>query len=312
MHTPAEALMRGMTWICQATAVKPSAICALGASRPRRTTPPHSGGSRMRLLIAFEASNSATAGLSVRSAMFQRLLTCVLQGCSPICRWKGRYDGQAPVSTVLADLCSHCGLSQTAPAAQIRPSSPAGMIAAEPRLWCMHARDVHMHTNVTDVLVLQVCKHQAKLLELTASFRVTVAFFIWYSFSWGNVKKHEILATIWQRSVEHRISIAAMYKEEMSQFLDLHHKDEIPLVALQHSGYPHAAVDSAQELQQDSSCVGLGILFFLNSMLQLKVDMGIDSEAAFTPWDDNFCHFCQPYQPTDADLVASLSLSDHY
>ena len=193
------------------------------------------------------------------------------------------------------------------------------MIAAEPRLWCMHARDVHMHTNVTDVLVLQVCKHQAKLLELTASFRVTVAFFIWYSFSWGNVKKHEILATIWQRSVEHRISIAAMYKEEMSQykeemsqFLDLHHKDEIPLVALQHSGYPHAAVDSAQELQQDSSCVGLGILFFLNSMLQLKVDMGIDSEAAFTPWDDNFCHFCQPYQPTDADLVASLSLSDHY
>ena len=94
----------------------------------------------------------------------------------------------------------------------------------------------------------------------------------------------------------------------MSQFLDLHHTDEIPSSALQHSGYPHAAVDSTQDLQQDSSCVGPGTLFFLNSVLQLKVDMGLDPEAAFTPRDDNFCHFCQPCQPTDADLFASVLL----
>ena len=182
----------------------------------------------------------------------------------------------------------------------------------------MHACNVHMHTNVIDVLALQVCKHQAKLLELTATFKVTVAFFIWNSFSCGNVKKHETLATIWQRSVEHRASTAAVdkedisqYKEEMSQFLNLHHTDEIPLSALQHSEYPHAAVDTTQDLQQDSSCVGPGNLFFLNSVLQLKVDMGIDPEAAFTPWDDNFSHSCQPHQPTDADLFASLSLCKH-
>ena len=54
-----------------------------------------------------------------------------------------------------------------------------------------------------------------------------------------------------------------------------------------------------------------GTLFSLNSVLQLKVDMGLDPEAAFTPWDDNFCHFCEPCQPTDADLFASVSLSKH-
>ncbi len=189
------------------------------------------------------------------------------------------------------------------------------MIAAESRLYCMHTCDAHIHSNVTDVLV---CKHQAKLLELTASFRVTVAFFVWYSFSWGNVKKHQFLATVCGKSVEHRTSTAAMhkkdlsqYEKEMSQFLDLHHTDQIPLAALHHSGYSHTAASSTQGLQQDSSCVVPGTLFLLNSVLQLKVDMGLDPEAAFTPWDDNFCHFCEPCQPTDADLFASVSLSKH-
>lgn len=189
------------------------------------------------------------------------------------------------------------------------------MTAVEPRSLCAHACDVHVHTSVTDVRALQVCKHQAKLLELTATFKVTVAFFIWYRFSLGNVKKHEILALIWQRSVEHRASTAAMdkedisqYKEELSRFLDLHHTDELPLVVLQHSGYPHATVESTQDLKQNSSCVCPGTLFFLNSVLQLKVDMGIDPEAAFTPWDANFCHICQPCQPRDGELFATLSL----
>ena len=39
--------------------------------------------------------------------------------------------------------------------------------------------------------------------------------------------------------------------------------------------------------------------------------MGIDPETAITPWDDNFSQSCQPCQPRDGELFASLSLCKH-
>lgn len=157
----------------------------------------------------------------------------------------------------------------------------------------------------------QIQQNKAHLLELTAVFKVSAAFFIWFSFSLGTVNDHKALARVWQPSAEIRAAEVALgrvdYDQELRQFLDLHPADELPVVALHHSGYPYVPSNSEQ-MEEDLCSENQGILHLLNEVVQLKVDMGIDVQAATVPWNQTHG---RPDQPTESDIAAVQEIYKH-
>ncbi len=134
-------------------------------------------------------------------------------------------------------------------------------------------------------------------VHLHLVFTPTISFFLWYTFKIGVTSKRKALALSWMQSAK---ACAALYRADLPQLLHVHHAQQLPVSALQFSGYP----DSQKLSYVDLKGLDSGSLIVMSALKRLKLDLcsiaclTTDAQAAVAQWN----HIVHP-QRTNQTVV---------
>ena len=115
-------------------------------------------------------------------------------------------------------------------------------------------------------------------------FTPTISLYLWYTFKIGVTSKRKALASYWMQSAK---ACAAFYRADLPQLLHVHHAQQLPVSALQFSGYP----DSQKLSYVDLKGLDSGSLIVMSALKRLKLDLcsiaclTTDAQAAVAQWN---------------------------
>jgi len=209
---------------------------------------------------------------------------------------------------VLADLCQGFGLSASSTQLwqannELRPEQELQEVRSN--VWLLYAvLGVSQDSCPTDFGYCCTLLHilQAHLragskdsVHLHLVFTPTISFYLWYTFKIGITSKRKALASSWMHSAK---ACAALYRAGLPQLLHVHHAQQLPVSALQFSGYP----DSQKLSAEDLSGLDSGSLIVMSALKRLKLDLcslaclTTDAQAAVAQWK----HTVQPQRTNQA------------